>query len=72
MRTGFIGQIVLSADPVAFCVSAVELLSLGLALHYRVHCLQVRWVGHQRQGDVAISHAVYPSVIQPQMILHIA
>lgn len=68
----FVRRTLLSADLVAFSVSAVELLSLGLALHYRVHCLQVRRVSHQRQGDVTVSHAISPSVIHPQMMLHIA
>lgn len=46
-QSAFVRQRALSADPVAFSVSGVELLSLGLALHYWVYCLQVRWVGHQ-------------------------
>lgn len=60
------------SHPVAVVVSAVELLSLGLSLHHRVHGLQVRRVGYQRQRDVPVRHAVDTTMVHPQMVLHIA
>lgn len=58
--------------PLALSVSAVELLRLGLSLHHRVHCFQVRWVCHKRHCDVLVTDTIYPLVIHPQVIFHVA
>lgn len=61
-----------TSHPVAVVVAAVELLSLGLSLHHRVHSLQVRGVGHQRQRDVPVRHAVDATMVHSQMVLDVA
>lgn len=61
-----------AAHPLPIVVSAVELLSFGLALHHGVDGLQVRRVGHQGQSDVPVCDAVDPAVVHPQVVLHVA
>lgn len=61
-----------TSHPVAVVVSTVELLSLGLSLHHRVHGLQMGGVGHQRQRDVPVRHAVDTTVVHSQMVLDVA
>lgn len=58
--------------PVAICVSTVKLFSLGLALHHGIDRFQMRRVGNQGEGDVAVSHTIYSSVVHTQVILHIS
>ena len=55
----------------ALGVTPVKLHRLGLALHHRVHCLQVGGVRHEWQGDVLVRHAVDSLVVHSQVILHI-
>lgn len=61
-----------ASHPVAVVVSTVKLLGLGLSLHHGVHGLQVGGVGHQRQRDVPVRHAVDSPVIHSQMVLDVA
>lgn len=61
-----------TSHPFAVVVSAVELLGLGLPLHHRVRSLQVGGVGHQRQRDVAVGHAVDAAMVHPQVVLDIS
>lgn len=58
--------------PVSIGVSAVKLLGFGFSLNHGVNGLQVRRVSHQRQGDVPVRHSVDPTMIHPQMVLHIS
>lgn len=62
----------MAAHPVPVVVSAVELLSLGLPLDHRVDGLQVRRVGHQRQGDVPVCHTVDTTMVHTQVVLHVS
>lgn len=61
-----------SAYPLALSVSAVELLRFSLALHHRIHRLQVGGVRHEGHCDVLVADSVQPPVIHPQVIFHIA
>ena len=58
--------------PLALRIAVVELLSPGLALHHRVHRLQMRRVGADGQSDVLVGHAVKALLVCAEMVLHVS
>lgn len=58
-------------NPLALCVSPVELLCFGLALDHWVHRFQVGGVGHEGQRDVLVSFPVDALMVHAQVVLHI-
>lgn len=71
-RSAIRGRSLSTSHPFAVIVSTVELLGLGLPLHHRVCSLQVGRVGHQRQSDIAVGHAVDAPMVHPQVVLDIS